>query len=54
MVDLAVSATVKIQKQVEKSLEPKLDKLIARKVKMNALKTKPNKKNSIISSFFFV
>ena len=47
--DLAVSATEQIQKQVDKSLEPKLDILLAKKVKVNALKTKPHK-NSIINS----
>ena len=41
MMDLAVSATEQIQKQVDKSLEPTLD---ARNVKVNALKSKPNKK----------
>ena len=41
MVDMGLSATEQIQKQVDKSLEAKLEKLLARKVKINALKTKP-------------
>ena len=44
MSELAVSATEQIQKQVDRSLEPKLDLLLSRKVKVNALKTKPNKR----------
>ena len=45
MTELVVSATEQIQKQVDKSLEPKLDMLLARKVKINALKTKPIRKD---------
>ena len=45
MSELAVSATEQIQKQVDKSLEPKLDMLLARKGKTNVLKTKPIKKD---------
>jgi len=44
MSELAMSATEQIQKQVDKSLEPKLDLLLSKKVKVIALKTKPNKK----------
>ena len=44
MAELAISAMGQIQKQVDKSLEPKLEKYLARKVKTNALKTKPIKK----------
>ena len=44
MTELAAPATEQIQKQVEKSLEPKLDMLLARKVKINAFKTKPLKR----------
>ena len=42
---MGLSATEQIQKQVDKSLEPKLEKLLARKVKTTALKTKPKKKD---------
>ena len=42
--ELAVSETKQIHKKVEKILEPKLDVLLSKKVKVNALKTKPNKK----------
>ena len=45
MTELAVSATEQIQRQVDKSLEPKLEMLLARKVKTNALKAKPIKKD---------
>ena len=45
MTDLAVSATEQIQRQVDKSLEPKLEVLLAKKVKTYALKTKPSKKD---------
>ena len=41
---MAVSAAEQINKRVEKILEPKLDSLLSKKVKGNALKTKPNKK----------
>ena len=47
MSELAVSATKQIHKQVEKSLEPKLDLLLSKKVKVNALKTKPHKKEQL-------
>ena len=43
--ELAVSATEQIQRQVDKSLEPKLEVLLAKKVKTYALKTKPSKKD---------
>jgi hypothetical protein len=49
MAEMGLSATEKIQKQVDKSLEPKLEKLLARKVKTNALKTKPNRDHSVDS-----
>ena len=39
-----MSATEQIQKQADKSLEPKLDLLLSKKVKVITLKTKPNKK----------
>ena len=42
--ELAVSAAEQIHQQVEKILEPKLDLLLSKKVKVNVLKTKPNKK----------
>ena len=45
MAEMGLSATEQIQKQVDKSLEPKLEKLLARKVKTTALKTKPKKKD---------
>ena len=44
MNELGLSATEQIQRQVDKSLEPKLEFLLAKKVKTNALKTKPTKK----------
>ena len=44
MLELAVSSTEQIQKQVNRSLEPLLDLLLSKKVKGNALKIKPNKK----------
>ena len=50
MTDFAPSAMEQIQKQVDKSLKPKLDMLLAIKVKINALKTKPHKKDSTINS----
>ena len=43
MADMGLSATEQIQKQVDKSLEPKLEKLLAKKVKTTALKIKPTK-----------
>ena len=49
MSELAVSATEQTHKQVEKSLEPKLDPLLSKKVKVNASKTKPNKKEQVNS-----
>ena len=45
MTELAASATERIQKQVDKKLEPKLDVLLVKKVKISALKPKPNKKD---------
>ena len=45
MAEMGLSATERIQKQVDKSLEPKLEKLLARKVKTTTLKTKPKKKD---------
>ena len=42
--ELAVSAAEQINKRVEKLLEPKLDVLLSKKVKVHALKTKPHKK----------
>ena len=44
MTDMAVSATEQIQRQVGRSLKPKLEVLLAKKVKTYALKTKPSKK----------
>ena len=44
MSDLAVSATEQIHQKVEKILEPKLDELLSRKIKVTALKTIPQKK----------
>ena len=45
MADMGLSATEQIQKQVDKSLEPKLEELLAKKVKTTALKIKPTKKD---------
>ena len=45
MMEMGLSAKEQIQKQVDKSLEPKLEILLAKKVKTNALKTKPTKKD---------
>ena len=42
--EMALSATEQIQLQVDKSLEPKLEVLLARKVRTSALKIKPSKK----------
>ena len=42
--EMAMSATEQIQLQVNKSLEPKLEVLLAQKVRTSALKTKPSKK----------
>jgi len=42
--EMAMSATEQIQLQVDKSLEPKLEVLLAKKVRTSALKTKPSKK----------
>ena len=44
MSDLAMSAAEQINQRVEKLLEPKLDVLLSKKVKVPALKTKPQKK----------
>ena len=44
MSELAVSASEQIHRKVEKILEPKLDELLSRKIKVTALKTKPQKK----------
>ena len=44
MTDMAVWATEQIQRQVGRSLKPKLEVLLAKKVKTYALKTKPSKK----------
>ena len=43
MNEMAMSATEQIQRQVDKSLEPKLEVLLAKKVRTYALKTKSNK-----------
>ena len=42
--DMTLSATEQIQLQVDKSLEPKLEVLLAQKVRTSALKTKPFRK----------
>jgi hypothetical protein len=42
--ELAMSAVEQINQRVEKILEPKLELLLTKKVKVNALKTKPYKK----------
>ena len=44
MSELAVSATEQIHRKVEKILEPKLDALLSKKIKVTALKTTPHKK----------
>ena len=48
--ELAVSAAEQIHQRVEKILEPKLDLLLSKKVKVNALKTKPNKKRAALQT----
>ena len=48
MADMGLSATEQIQKQVDKSLEPKLEELLAKKVKTTALKIKATKKGSTL------
>ena len=48
MSKMAVSATEQIQRQVNESLEPKLEVLLAKKVKTYALKTKQNKKDGAL------
>ena len=45
MNEMAMSATEQIQRQIDKSLEPKLEVLLAKKVRTYALKTKSNKKD---------
>ena len=45
MMEIGLSATEQIQKQVDRSLEPKLELLLAKKVKTNAPKIKPTKKD---------
>ena len=45
LADLALSASDQIHKQVDKSFGPKLDELLARKVKTSAMKNKPAKKD---------
>ena len=42
---MSAMATEQIQRQVDKSLEPKLEVLLAKKVRTSALKTKPSKKD---------
>ena len=42
--DLTATAAEQIHQRVESILEPKLDVLLAKKIKINALQTKPNKK----------
>ena len=42
--EITLSAAEQIQLQVDKSLEPKLEVLLAQKVRMSALKIKPSKK----------
>ena len=44
MSELAVSASEQIHRKVEKILEPKLDELLSKKIKVTALKTIPQKK----------
>ena len=44
MSELAVSASEQIHRKVEKILEPKLDALLSKKIKVTALKTIPHKK----------
>ena len=44
MSELAMSAADQINQRVEKILEPKIDFLLSKKVKVQALKTKPQKK----------
>ena len=44
MSELAMSAADQINQRVEKILEPKIDLLLSKKVKVQALKTKPQKK----------
>ena len=44
MSELAMSAADHINQRVEKILEPKLDVLLSKKVKVQVLKTKPQKK----------
>ena len=46
MADLALSAKGQIHNQMDKSLKPKLDKLLARKVKPNAMQIKKSKRAS--------
>ena len=47
MANLALSAKHQIQNEVDKNLEPKLDELLARKVKPNAMQnTKSHKKEA--------
>ena len=46
MANLALSAREQIQQQVEKDLEPKLDKLLAQKVKPHAIR-KTGKKETV-------
>ena len=42
--ELAMSAAEQINEKMQNILEPKLDLLLSKKVKVHALKTKPNKK----------
>ena len=44
MSEIAMSAADQINQRVEKMLEPKIDLLLSKKVKVQALKTKPQKK----------
>ena len=44
MSEIAMFAADHINQRVEKILEPKIDLLLAKKVKVQALKTKPQKK----------
>ena len=46
MSELAVSASEQIHRKVEKMLEPKLDELLSRKIKVTTLKTIPHKKKN--------
>ena len=50
--EMAMPATEQIQLQVDKSLEPKLEVLLAQKVRTTALKTKPFRKEQTFNLKF--